>query len=129
MDTTTQLPLPKFREVEKVEPKRKIPQPRVAEFRSIKKFELLHRPFDLGFRGLINKWLIYLRDERGFELSKILSEGEYRLMSIYFYPQEPEGRWFNQDQVLEKISLKSKKKLRAEFVSVLVKIWTRTKKL
>lgn len=127
MDTNTQLPLPKLSEVEKVERERKIPQPRVSRFRAIKKFELLHRPFDLRFRGRINKWLKHTTEVRELDLGKILDRDQLKIVNLYFYPQKTENRWLNQDQVLEKVSLNSKKKLRAALVASLVKIWTRTK--
>jgi len=119
VNNTTQLPLPKLREVEKIERERKVPQPRVVRFRAIKKFELLHRPFDLRFRGRINKWLTHMTQVKEVELDKIVT--------LYFYPQPPKSKWFNQEDVLEKVELTSKKKLRVVLVASLVKIWSITK--
>lgn len=128
MDNTTQLPLPRFREVEKVEPERKIPQPRVVRFRTLKKFELLHRPFDLRFRGRINKWLRHITEVKKYDFGKILEDEQLKIVNLYFYPQKPKNNWFNQEQVLEKVSITSKGKLRTTLVASLVKTWSRTRR-
>ncbi|MFV1917308.1 MAG: hypothetical protein ACC618_02410 [Patescibacteria group bacterium] len=127
MDNTTQLPLPKLREVKIIEPERKIPQPRVSRFRNIKKFELLHRPFDLRFRGRIHKWLVQLSDIGEFKLADVLDKKNVKIVKLYFYPQKPKNNWFNQEQVLEKVSVTSKRKLRTVLVASLLKTWLRTR--
>ena len=127
MANTRQLRLPKLKEVKKVKKNRKLPQPRVSRFRSIKKFELLHRPFDLRFRGRINKWLTRLKENSDFDIGRVLDKGQIKIVKLYFHPQKPDNRWLTQADVLEKIKGFSIKKLRAALVSSLLQIWKLTK--
>ena len=66
MDKKKQLWLPKLRKVKRIKKKRQAPQPRIRGYRIVKKYELLHRPFDLRFRGKLNKWLEGLQQEDDF---------------------------------------------------------------
>lgn len=116
---TRQLPLPKFKKIARLEKEGKLPQPRVARFRAIKKFELLHRPFDLRFRGRINKWLSQIKANKKLKFDEIIN--------LYFFSQPPKSKWLNQDEVIQKTDFTSKKKLRIAFVESLIKIWSITK--
>lgn len=129
MAKTRQLRLPNLRKVKRVKKKRQSPQPRVARFRIIKKFELLHRPLDLRFRGRINKWLSHIDNMRELALNKVLDKNQLEIVNLYFYPQNPGNKWLNQEEIIDKTNFNSKKKLRATLVASLVKIWTRTKEL
>lgn len=127
MANARQLRLPKLKEVKKVKKNRKLPQPRVSRFRTIKQFELLHRPFDLRFRGRINKWLTRSKEINDFDFGKVLDKGQIKIVKLYFYPRKPDNRWLTQADVLEKIKRSSIKKLRAALVSSLVQIWKLTR--
>lgn len=127
MVNAKQLRLPKFKEVKKIKKIRKLPQPRVSRFRAVRKFELLHRPFDLRFRGKINKWLTRLEEHKGFDISQALDKDSVRVVKLYFYPQVPDKHWLNQKQVLNIIKGKSTKKLRASLVTSLMRIWIECK--
>ena len=107
--------------------RRRIPQPRLGKLRAIKRFELLHRPFDLRFRGAINKWLENIKDRKNIDFEEILDKFQGKIVSLYFYPQNPANKWPNQEEVLGKIELNSKKKLRKALVIALIQIWERVK--
>lgn len=113
MDKKNQLWLPRLKKVKKVKKKRQAPQPRTRKYRTIKKYELLHRPFDLRFRGKLNQWL------EGFQHEDDFAE----IINLYFFPQKPNNRWLNQEKVIEKSDFTSKKKLRAALIQALVTIW------
>jgi hypothetical protein len=113
--------------VEKIKRKRKSPQPKVARFRPIKKFELLHRPFDLRFRGRINKWLKNLL-KKDIKIFTIIDRTNYRIIKAYFFPQEPKGKWLTQAQVVKKIGHISLYKIRNRLVKNLLIIWEKSKK-
>lgn len=123
MVNVKQLRLPKFKEVKKVKKIRKLPQPNVSRFRTIKKFELLHRPFDLRFRGKINAWFDRLKEYKDFEVDQVLDGRNQRIVKLYFYAQPPDNRWLNQKEVLEKTKGASRKKLRVALVASLFQIW------
>lgn len=127
MANARQLRLPKLKEVKKVKKNRKLPQPRVSRFRTIKQFELLHRPFDLRFRGRINKWLTRLKEFSDFDIDRVLDKGQIKIVKLYFYPQKLDNRWLTQKDVLEKIKGSPIKKLRAALVSSLLQIWKLTR--
>jgi len=112
--------------VEKVKRIRKTPQPKVAHFRPIKKFELLHRPFDLRFRGRINKWLTALL-KKDIKIYKLVDRTNYRIIKAYFFPQEPKDIWLTQVQVVKKIGHISLYKIRNRLVKNLLIIWEITK--
>ncbi len=120
-----QLLLPKFSGVTKVRKERLPPQPRIGDYRAIKQFEIFHRPFDLRFRGRISEWLKQIRRQRKFNLNDVLDKNQLRIVRLYFFPQKPENKWLNQEEVLEKIGGTSKKKLRTSLISALVRIWKR----
>ena len=99
---------------------RKHPQPHVSKYRPIKKFEILHRPFDLKFRGRINKWLVNL-DGKKFRYSQMLTSEQTKLIRLYFFPQN--GTWLNQEQVADSIKSINKWKVRAYSVDTLMIVW------
>ena len=113
MDKKKQLWLPKLKKVKRTKKKRQTPQPRTGKYRIVKKYELLHRPFDLRFRGKLNKWLEGLQQEDDFA----------EIINLYFFPQKPNNKWLNQEEVIEKTDFTSKKKLRAALIQALVTIW------
>jgi hypothetical protein len=115
--------LSKLQGVKVVEKRRKLPQPQVRRFRPIKKYELLHRPFDLRFRGQLNSWLGKVQKQHNFSLDRILDDYQLRIVGLYFFPQPPKNKWLNQTEVIERVGQVSKKKLRAEFVRSLIRIW------
>lgn len=123
----TQLWLPKFKKVKRAKRTRKLPQPKVGKVRVLKKFELLHRPFDLRFRGRINKWLGYIKARKDIDFEEILDKFQLKIVKLYFYPQKENNKWLNQEEVLEKIELNSKKKLRKALVDTLCKVWAKAK--
>jgi hypothetical protein len=113
VDRKKQLWLPKLKKVKRIKKKRQTPQPRIRKYRIVKKYELLHRPFDLRFRGKLNKWL------EGFQQKDDFAE----IINLYFFPQKPNNKWLNQEEVIEKTDFTSKKKLRAVLIQALVTIW------
>jgi hypothetical protein len=115
--------LPGFRSVVYVEKKRKDPQPRPGDFRIIRQYEIFHRPFDLRFRGQINKWLTQIKLQKKIRLKEVLEYHQLRIVRLYFFPQKSDKKWMNQEEVLEKIGKTSKKKLKTQLVSALVRIW------
>jgi len=123
VDSGRQLQLPKFRGIKRLKRKRKLPQPRASGVRAIKKFEFLHRPFDLRFRGAINKWLEFVKARKNIEIEKVLDEFQQKIVNLYFYPQGTKSKWLNQEEVLEKVEISSKKKLRRELIKSLLSIW------
>ena len=101
----------------------KFPQPRNAFLKPPKKFELLYHPFNLKFRGRLNKWLVALQNSEKIKLEKILEKESMEVIKLYLFPQGKKSRWLNQDEVLEKLKLNGKKKLRKKLVETLIKIW------
>lgn len=122
-----QLWLPRVPRVKEVKTSRKYPQPRVDDFRKIKQYEIFHRPFDLKFRGRLHKWLKNMQTERKFKLKDILDSTHFRLVKLYLYPQMPEKAWINQDEVLKKMNMTSKRNLRISLISALIRIWKEDK--
>lgn len=127
MTILRQLWLPRLPRVKEVKTFRKYPQPQVFDFRKIKQYEIFHRPFDLKFRGRINKWLINIQTERNIKLSEILDRFHLRLVRLYLFPQKPEKTWINQDEVLKRMNLTSKRNLRISLISALIRIWKEDK--
>lgn len=123
MAVTQQLWLPRFKGVKRRKSPKQPPQPRVDEYREIKQFEIFHRPFDLKFRGRINKWLVNIKPQKKFKLSEVITPLQRKIVNLYFFPEKESNKWLNQDQVLLKVKLDSKKKLRVNLVSALVRIW------
>lgn len=121
-----QLKIPAIKEVKRVRVKRRFPQPQVGRYRVIKKFEILHRPFDIRFRGRINKWLQY-SERRGLKLKDVLKADQLKLVNLYFYPQEKNKKWLNQIEVLKELGLTSKKKLKKLLISILHDLWVQVK--
>ena len=159
MVKTKQLPLPELELARFTVHKN--PQPKTVKKVDIKKFEILHHPFDLGFRGRIKNWLSQFfsskeqvaGSEENVECSKgntrsswkhvacskgkkneesskrknntieILSQKEFELLRLYFYPQGKKKKWLNQEEVLERTGIAYKKKLRDRLVETLLKIW------
>ena len=128
MNKGRQLQLPKLGSIERVTRTKKLPQPHIGKIRDIKKFELLHRPFDLRFRGKIKNWLEYLKVRNIVEMESTLDEFQKKIIRLYFLPQKPEERWLNQPEVLVKVRITSKKKLRKALVDALVGIWLKVQK-
>jgi hypothetical protein len=112
--------LPKLQRVRVVEKKRKIPQPQVRRFRPIKKYELLHRPFDLRFRGRINKWLVQQIKTKGLEIKD-------RFAELYFFPQGPNNEWLTQKELAKELKLTSIYGIRKRLVNYLLEIWEKEK--
>jgi hypothetical protein len=121
---------------------KKNPQPKAVKNVKIRKFEILHHPFDLRFRGRVGKWLeknisggqwVVSSEKKELSSTKIpakqgesarsLSDEELRLLRFYFYPQGKKKHWLNQDEILKKTMIGNKKKLRKLLVESLVKIW------
>ena len=99
---------------------RKHPQPHVNKYRPIKKFEILHRPFDLKFRGRINKWLVSLNDKK-IGYGQLLTSEQSKLVRLYFYPQK--CTWLNQEQVSDSIKGLNKWKVRDTLIASLIIVW------
>ena len=116
-----QLSLPGFKE-EKVS---RFPQPHVRKFRDIKKYELLYRPFDLKFRGRINKWLVHIKQKSVLHIEKILEEIELKIVNLYLFPQAPSNKWLSQEEVAERIKGIKKRKIRNILVNSLISIWSK----
>ena len=119
MDGTRQLRIVKVKK-NVVDKNRKLPQPHVENYRPIKKYEILHRPFDLKFRGRINKWLVSL-DSKGFDYSGLLNDDQIRLLSLYFYPKK--DKWLNQEEVAKRIKVINKWNARKALIASLINIW------
>lgn len=128
MGIRKQLWLPPVKEIKKIAKKRRLPQPRVVRFRSPRKFELLHRPFDLRFRGNLNKWLEQIQAKYNLALDEVLDDYHRKIIELYFYPQKPNNKWLNQKEVLEKINETSKRKLKASLMRALIEIWLKIKR-
>ena len=122
-----QLWLPKVYGVKKEIKTRKSPQPRVEEVKEIKQYEIFHRPFDLRFRGILNNWLIKLKNEGNIKIKEILDIKQYKVLKYYLFSQAPNNKWLNQNEVIGKLSLASKKKLRIILISALIRIWKKQK--
>ena len=122
MDQPVQPWLPKIEKVERVGRERRTPQPRVLRFRSIKRYEILHRPFDLKFRGRLNKWLQRLK-ENEIPYGKELNPQQDKLVELYLFSQKPKNIWLNQQQVSKRLKPKLKGRLRNNLVSTLLIIW------
>jgi hypothetical protein len=114
--------------VDKVEKVIAYPQPRKSKAQAPKKFELLHHPFDLAFRGRINKWLDWLLEARGLKFNRFLNSESVELLQLYFFPHGVKNKWLNQDEVLVKTEIPYKKKLKNRLVESLIMIWSAVKK-
>ncbi len=121
-----QLRLPKLK-VQKVRKNRKQSEPSPIRYRSIKKFEILHRPFDLRFRGRINSWLKRLEDKGGATYKTNLNTYQRRIIKLYFYPQKLDKIWLNQLEVIKKTKNQTVKKLKSALVESLEIIWDKEK--
>jgi len=122
VDQPVQPWLPKIEKVEKVKRQRKSPQPQVLRFRSIKRYEILHRPFDLKFRGRLNKWLQRLKANE-IPYNNKLNHQQEKLVKLYLFPQGLKNIWLTQKQASKKLSPKLKGRLRDNLVSTLLIIW------
>lgn len=119
--------LSNLEEVERIKRQRKLPQPKLARPRPIKKFEILHRPFDLRFRGRLNKWLSKLIEVRGFALEQTLDPIKVRLIKLYLFPRKRDNKWLRQKEVAERISGMLPYKIRMTLISALVEIWEKSR--
>ncbi len=108
--------------IEKIGVEKKPPQPHLAKYREIKKYEILHRPFDLKFRGRINKWLNRVDTYKIKPLSTLTKQQD-ELISLYFYPQGNNKIWMSQEDVIEKVPEIKIWKIRDELVETLLIIW------
>ena len=126
MDQPLQPWLPKIEKVEKVGKVRKSPQPQILRFRSIKRYEILHRPFDLKLRGRLNKWLQRL-EENEISYENKLNPQQKKLVKLYLFSQKPKNIWLNQQQVSKRLKPKFKGRLRNNLVSTLLIIWEMAK--
>ncbi len=122
-----QLLLPRLSGVKKIKGTRKSPQPQVREYRKIKQYELFHRPFDLRFRGRLYKWLKNIEKENKVNLKDVLDRNYLKIVKLYLFPQSPGKKWINQDEVLKKVKITSKKNLRIALISSLIRIWKEDK--
>lgn len=100
----------------------KNPQPQGSKLKRPRKFELLHHPFDLRFRGRINKWLKKVEADN-VNFSRLLSEVQLKAVRLYFFPQGENNKWLIQDEVLKYTDVGTKAKLRQLLVDALEKIW------
>ncbi|MBU0570252.1 hypothetical protein KKB40_05785 [Patescibacteria group bacterium] len=101
----------------------KFPQPRNILTNLPKKFELLHHPFDLKFRGRLNKWLVALQDSEDVKLEEVLEKESVAVIKLYFFPQGTKKKWLNQEEVLKRTKIPYEKKLRKKLVESLLLIW------
>lgn len=127
MGRKKQLAFKYLKKINKVEAKSKPPQPHVKKYREIKKYEILHRPFDLKFRGRINKWLIKLEAESGLKFGKLLDRKQLKLIKLYYYPQGRYEKWLSQKEVVTKVPDVKIWKIRDELVGLLMLVWGSTK--
>lgn len=123
VNNNTQPWLPKVDKVGKVEKEKKAPQPRIGRYRSVRKYEILHRPFDLKFRGKINKWLERLMRDEYVGLENILTPLQQKLVTLYLFPQGKKKLWLTQKRVRGLIDEEFTGRLRDRLVEALVKIW------
>lgn len=105
----------------------RFPQPHVRKFRDIKRYEIAYRPFDLKFRGQINKWLQHQKLARGVAIEKILDEFQLKIVNLYFFPEVKDKKWLNQEEVAGKFKGLKKRKLRKILVNALFGVWKRLK--
>lgn len=122
-----QLWLPKVSRVKKLERNRKSPQPQLDGTRAIKQYEIFHRPFDLHFRGMLSEWLQEVKRRKNIDLPKILSQDQYKLINLYFFPKKPDKTWLNQEEVLKRVHFGNKRKLRQTLISALIRVWKKSK--
>lgn len=108
--------------VEKIGVVKKPPQPHFAKYREVKKYEILHRPFDLKFRGRINEWLNRVKTYKINPLSTLTKQQD-KLISLYFYPQSNNKTWMSQEDVIKKIPEIKIWKIRDELVEALLIVW------
>lgn len=101
-------------------------QPRLDRSRSLSPTELLTHPLDLNFRGRLHHWLEDTQEQGDFTLEEVLSEHHLRITRLYLFPQPPDGRWFNQSQVMAQVSGDPKTTLFREILlGAIVRIWRR----
>lgn len=113
--------LPKLK-VEKIKRVKKLSQPKSSKSFRVKKFELLHRPFDLAFRAKVGRWLDYLK-KKGLKIHEILGRKRYLLVKYYFFPVD--GIWLTQKQVSRKLGNMMVYKVRKNLVQSLTIVWER----
>ncbi len=117
--------LPGFEGVDIVEQKPKHPQPRNIKNRAPKKFELIHRPLDLNFKGQLNKWLINI--QKIFNYRKLLTEQQSKIIKLYLFPQDRGKKWLNQREVMRKVTGNSNSNLKSILVKAMLEIWSKSK--
>lgn len=123
-----QLRLVSLRGVKQVSRSRKPGTPQVSKYIPVKKFEILHHPFDLNFRGRLYRWIDRLKNRKGLEMGSFLSDEDSEAISLYFYPQSRD-RWLTQEAVVKRLSTYSKYNIRSRLVQSLLRIWEFDKKL
>ncbi|OGM18575.1 hypothetical protein A2686_01625 [Candidatus Woesebacteria bacterium RIFCSPHIGHO2_01_FULL_38_10] len=109
--------------------KLKYPQPSGKLQESPKKFELLHHPFNLKFKGRVRSWIEEEMRVRELILEDFLDKSDGKLVKLYFFPQEKAKKWLNQEEVLRTVHVGGKKKLRERLVEILVKFWEKSRAL
>ncbi len=119
--------LPEVKGVEKIVKERKTPEPQIGKYQAIKKFELLHHPFDLKFRGRLNKWLVRLEKNKNIKFRSLVDYNGSRIFRLYLFPQKPNGVWLTQKQVAKIMKKPSTRKFRKQLVTVLLTLWDETR--
>jgi hypothetical protein len=117
--------LPGFERIDIVEQKPNYPQPRIIKYRAPKKFELIHRPLDLNFRGVLNKWLRSIQGRFNYE--ELLSEQQRKIIELYLYPQNRGKKWLNQKNVMKKVTGNPNSNLKKVLVKAMLAVWTQNK--
>jgi hypothetical protein len=115
-----QLIIPQTKSVEKVKILRKTPEPQTQPSAPIKRFELMHRPFNLRFRWRLNQWLNELKS-KNIKLYKIVGNKNWRIIKLYLYPYQE--KWLTQRDVSEIVSGLKKYKIKKLLVESLLIIW------
>lgn len=120
MKKRSQLWLPKFTEFERV---KNYPQPHIGKIKTPKKYEIFYHPFDLRYRGRIGRWIERLSASEKIRLKNILTENEFTLVLLYFYPQGKRNKWLNQEEVLKRVTGVKYWQFRQTMVDILENIW------
>lgn len=117
--------LPGFEGVDIAEQKPKYPQPRIFKYRAPKRFELIHRPLDLNFRGQLNKWFTNIQER--FNYKKLITEQQVKIIELYLFPQNRGKKWLNQREVMKKVTGKPNTNLKKTLVQAMLVIWSKNK--
>lgn len=118
--------LPGFEGIDIVERKPAYPQPRIIKYRAPKKFELIHRPLDLNFRGQLNKWFTNI--QKRFNYGKQLTERQKKIIDLYLFPQNRGKKWLNQKEVMQKVTGNPNSNLKKIIVRAMLTVWSKNRK-